>query len=162
MKNYGTALMVKWSDIHLEAIEKREKGFEERMHQLGENVKTISVPAAPSEAEAAKLISNMVKSNEVATVLFATNADWGMLFANYLKKNPLGVDVITIDFTRDMADYIRDGLICFAVSQRNSLWGSLTLENLSKSFSGSALEKYQDTGSFEVNRGNYAIYAGRA
>jgi len=162
MKGSGAALLVQWSDIKISAIEQREKGFEDRMKQLGETCRRVPVPGAPSVEEADKIIGKMLRDNPDATVLFATNADWGMLFAKYIKKHSTSITLVTIDFTKEMSDYIRDGYLNFAVAQRNFVWGTLTLEGLSKIFSGGKMEKYNDTGSYEVNRSNYAIYANRA
>lgn len=161
LEGKGTALIGIWSDVHISAIEQREEGFIRELQGSGTEVRKINIPCAPSASEAEQIISSMLKENPEAKLIYATNADWGLLYGEYFSRHNMDKIVITIDYVKEMKNYIRDGYIHYAIAQRNFVWGSLALKGLADVFDGNPMNKYNDTGSYEVNRNNYTIYENR-
>jgi len=161
MGGKGLALVGAWSDLQIKAIKQREDGFLQEMQRAGVPAKKIAIPSSPSEAEAENIISQMLRDNPQATLLYATNADWGNLFGKYFLKHKLNITVVTIDFVKEMTEFIKKGTIHHAIAQRNFVWGSLSLEGLAETFEGKTMKKYNDTGSYEVNKNNISIYENR-
>jgi len=78
-----------------------------------------------------------------------------------MNKHHPGIKVVTVDFTKDIADHMRKGNIHTAIAQRPFLWGSMTLELLVDVFAGKPVNKYTDTGTYEVNMNNIQIFEQR-
>lgn len=152
LKGKGTVLAGILSDVHNLAIKHREEGFIKELQGSGIEVKKISIPCSPSAQEAEQIISNMLTENPNAELIYATNADWGLLFGEYFSKYKIDKIVITIDFVKEMISYIKNGYIHYAVAQRNFVWGSLALKGLADVFDGKTMNKYNDTGAFEVSK----------
>ncbi len=150
-----------WSDTHLDMVEARAKGFIERAKAAGLDVVTYDIPGEPAtEEEAAHYIDGLLSAHPDIDGVFATNVAWGLHYGEYRKRHPeKKFSVVSVDFTKAMIPYIRDGYIDDGIAQRNAVWGGLSLQMLSDAAAGKAVEKQQDTGTFAVNRANLDIYA---
>lgn len=162
LNNEGEVIVGMWSDYKLPTIEERAEGF---LKEVAKNsnikVNKVDVVGEPSEAEAEKIISKMLKDYPAAKLVFATNVGWGLAYARYMNKHHPGIKVVTVDFTKDIADHMRKGNIHTAIAQRPFLWGSMTLELLVDVFAGKPVNKYTDTGTYEVNMNNIQIFEQR-
>lgn len=159
MGKEGKILVLEWSDVIIQAIKEREEGFlKEIRNHSGIIAKKIPVPSSPSPSDAEKLLDKIFAAEPEVKLVFTTNGDWGVLLADYLKKRKSSIKIVTIDFTREMVEYIKNEEIHVAIAQRNFLWGTLAMESLIKTMSGKVVEKYNDTGAFEVKAANVFLH----
>lgn len=162
LNNEGEVIVGMWSDYKLPTIEERAEGF---LKEVTKNSKIkankVDVVGEPSEAEAEKIISKMLKDYPSANLVFATNVGWGLAYARYMNKHHPAIKVVTVDFTKDIAEHMRKGNIHAAIAQRPFLWGSMTLELLADVFAGKPVNRYTDTGTYEVNLNNIQIFEQR-
>ncbi len=157
----GKVAIGMWSDTHLDMVEARAKGFIDRAKAAGLEVVEYDIPGEPSEEEAQKYIEGLLEKHPDIKGVFATNVAWGLHYGEYLKRHPdKDFAVVTVDFTKGMIPYIREGYISDGIAQRNAIWGSTALEMLSDHLAGKPVDRYRDTGTFAVNRANLDIYAG--
>lgn len=157
----GTAAIGHWSDVKLETIEKRAKGFVERIRQAS-NVKLceFDILSAPSPEQADSIIDKMLEQEPDIDVFFASDFEWGMHYARYLEKHPGRFKLVVVDFADETAVYIRKGIINCAIAQRQALWGSMPIEILADSFAGKkGRDEFIDTGTYEINKNNIDIFA---
>ena len=159
MGSSGKAAIIKWKDNLIETVEERYQGIMDVLSKTGIEVYNISGPGEPTEQEAAACIENVLSAHPDITMFCATNVGWGLAFARYLKKNRSDIRLVTVDFTDDVASYMKDGYIDAATAQKPELWGSMTLKKMQDVFHGKKLEKAIDTGTYEVNPGNMNIYS---
>lgn len=157
----GSVTILTWNSGKIESIEQRSQGFIEELANSGINVHQFSAPSEPSADAAQTYISDLLKKFPDTQILFATNVGWGMNFARYIKTNQLKQKVVTIDFTKEMESYVKEGIIASAISQRPASWGTLTLEKMHDVFEGKTVEKIIDTGTYEVNPFNLQIFTTR-
>lgn len=162
LKNQGEVIVGLWSDSHISSIDNRAKGFIEEL-RLDSNIKVheVSINSDPSFEEAEIIISKMLKQYPETKLVFSTNVGWGLLYAKYIKKHQSNLKVITMDFTKDIENAIKEGSISSAIAQRAFSWGTTSLNFLDKIFQGKPVQKYVDTGTYEVNLSNIKIYEGR-
>lgn len=160
--NQGEVIVGMWSDNKLASIEERAEGF---LKEIGTNsniiVHKVGVIGEPTEAEADKIISKMLKDYPNTKLVYATNVGWGLAYAKYMDKYHPNINVVTVDFTKEIANHMKKGNIKAAIAQRPSVWGSVTLEILVDVFAGKSVEKYKDTGTYEVNMNNIQIFEQR-
>lgn len=158
----GEIAVVRWSEGIIETIEDRTNGAYETMK--GSNIKTYEFygPGEPTEAEAEKCISDVLKAHPGIDVLYATNVGWGIACARYIKKHRPSVKLVTVDFTDTIADYMKAGCVSAAIAQRPETWGALTLERMQDVFEGKTIPKVIDTGTYEVNPANMMIYTNQS
>jgi ABC-type sugar transport system substrate-binding protein len=151
-----------WSDSKMDTIEQRAEGFIQGM-QDEPNVKLhkIDVLGEPSEEDAERIIDKMLKDYPLVKLVYATNVGWGLAYAKYLEKHPSKFKVVTIDFTKEVAKYMKQGYVNIAIAQRPFAWGSVTLETLADVFEGKKVSNYTDTGTYEVNNNNIQIFEQR-
>lgn len=162
MSGQGEVVVGLWSDSHIGSIENRAMGFiEELKRNSGIKVNEVNIKSEPSYKEAEEIISNMLKMHPNTKLVFATNVGWGLLYAKYVETHHLNLKVITMDFTKDIQAAIKKGYITSAISQRAFSWGTLSLGILDDVYHGKSVNKYTDTGTFEVNLSNLKIYEGR-
>lgn len=162
LKNEGEVIIGLWTDYKLPTIEERAEGFlKEVTKDSNIKVNKVDVVGEPSEAEAERIIDKMLKDYPNTKVLFSTNVGWGLAYARYMSKHNLDINVVTVDFTKEIANYMRKGHIHTAIAQRPFLWGSMTLELLVDIFDGKQVKKYTDTGTYEVNMQNIDIFEQR-
>lgn len=162
LNNEGEVIIGLWSDYKMPTIEQRAEGFlKEITNESNIKVNKVDVVGEPSEAEAERIIDKMLRDYPNTKLLFSTNVGWGLAYARYLSKHNLNIDVVTVDFTKEIADYMRRGFIHTAIAQRPFLWGSMTLEILADVFNGKQVKKYTDTGTYEVNINNIEIFEHR-
>lgn len=162
LNNQGEALVGLWTDVHVDSIENRAKGFIDGLKTTSTiKVNEVGIKSNLSFEDAEKSISAMLEQYPKTKLFFATNVGWGIHYASYLKKHKLDYKVITMDFTNDVKGAIREGLISSAIAQRTFSWVPLSLEIADKLFAGETVQKYIDTGTYEVNLSNLKIYENR-
>lgn len=159
MGNQGEVIVNTWSDIQIAAIEDRRIGFIEEIQRNSHiEVHEMPVNSTDSVIEAEKTVETMLRKVPNARFIFLTNNEWGIIVANYIRKHKSDIQVITIDFTKDIQNAMRDGLIHYAIGQRAYAWGSMSIDSLDKSFKNQPVKKYVDTGTYEANPQNMDIY----
>lgn len=159
MGNQGEVIVNTWSDIQIAAIEDRRIGFIEEIQQNSHiHVHEMPVNSGDSVSEAEKTIESMLRKVPDARFIFLTNNEWGVIVANYIRKHRSNIQVITIDFTKEIQNAMRDGFIHFAIGQRAYSWGSMSIDFLDKSFHNKPVKKYVDTGTYEANPQNMNVY----
>jgi methyl-accepting chemotaxis protein/ABC-type sugar transport system substrate-binding protein len=159
MGSQGEVIVNAWADTRISAIEDRRNGFVQEIKKNTKiDVHEVPVNSQPSPEEAERTIRSMLASYPNARFVFLTNCDWGILSANYMKKYHPNIEVITVDFTKDIQNLMSEGLIHYALGQRNYSWGSMAFNFLDKNFNKKPVQKYVDTGTYEVNRQNINIY----
>lgn len=160
--NKGEVIVGMWADNKLDSIEKRAEGFiSELQNEQNIKINKVDVVGEPSEEEAEKIISKMLNDNPNVDLVFSTNVGWGLAYGKYFDKHPKNIKVVTVDFTKDVSNYMRKGKITAAIAQRPFIWGSVTLELLADIFDGKDVKKYTDTGTYEVNMNNIQIFEQR-
>lgn len=162
LNNKGEIILGMWSDNKMDTIEKRAEGFIKEI-QTEQNIKInlIDVAGEPEEEEADRIIDQMLKEHPDTELFYATNVGWGLAYGRYFEKHPRDVKVVTVDFTKDIANYMKKGKITAAIAQRPFAWGSLTLNLLSDVFEDKQISKVHDTGTYEVNMNNIQIFEQR-
>ena len=121
-------------------------------------VHEVPVMSKQTQQEADVAIKNMLADYPNAKVVFMTNVDWGVLMAGYVRRYRPDVEVVTIDFTREIQEIMSDNSLQYAIGQRNYSWGTMSFDFLNKHFNHRPVERYVDTGTYEVNRQNINIY----
>lgn len=162
INNEGEVIVGLWSDNKIASIEKRAEGFmKELKSNSNVNVVTEFIPGEPTDQEAEVIIKEILKKHPNAKLIFTTNVGWGLKYGKYIKKYSDDIKVLTVDFTKEIAELIRKKDISSAIAQRSFAWGTLSLEFLVDIFNNKNVEKYTDTGTYEVNLGNIDIYENR-
>lgn len=162
LNHHGKIVVGCWSDNKMDTIEERANGFIQEIERGSDiELHKINIPGGPDEAEAEKMIDQMIRDYPDVDLVYATNVGWGLLYAKYLEKHRADFKVLTVDFTKDVAAYMKKGFISTAIAQRPFAWGSVTLEMLSDVFEGKKVERYKDTGTYEVNINNLQIFEQR-
>lgn len=162
LNNKGEVIIGMWKDYKLASIEERAEGFLKEVVN-GSNIKVhqVEVMGEPSPEEAEKVIDKMLKTYPETKLVYATNVGWGLAYARYVAKYRPNIQVVTIDFTKDVAEHMKKGNIKAAIAQRPFVWGSVPLEMLVDVFAGKQVAKYTDTGTYEVNANNLQIFEQR-
>lgn len=159
LNNKGEVVVGMWIDNKLESIEKRAEGFlKEVINNSNIKVNKVDVIGEPTEEEANNIINRVLKKYPNTNLVYATNVAWGLAYAKYINKYNLDIKVVTVDFTEDVAKLMHKGSIDVAIAQRPFAWGSVTLELLQDVFEGKKVNKYIDTGTYEVNSNNIKIF----
>ena len=163
MGGEGEAAIGIWSDTKMDAIEDRAAGFIEEMGRTpGVKLHKFSVMGSPKNDDVNRVVKDLIAEHPDVKLIFTTNIDWGAEVAEYLRLHgELDLKLVTVDFTKEIISYVRNGQISAAIAQRPVLWGSTPLEMLNKVYDGSTVEKTRDTGTYEVNAGNLDIFAKR-
>ncbi len=159
MGNKGDVIVNTWSDVQISAIEDRKKGFIEELGRKSDiQVHEMPVASNTTTAESESIFDSMLRQVPDAKFVFLTNCEWGLIFANYMRKRRPDIQVISMDFTKDIQNAMKEGLVHYAVGQRAYCWGSMSIEFLDKCFGNKPVKKYVDTGTYEVNVQNMNIY----
>ena len=163
MGGEGEAAIAVWSDTKMDAIEDRANGFIEEMgREAGVKLHKFPVMGSPKNDDVSRVMKDLLTEHPDLKLVFTTNIDWGAEIAEYLRLHgEIDVKLVTVDFTKEIISYVRNGQISAAIAQRPVLWGSTPLEMLNKVYDGSTVEKTRDTGTYEVNAGNLDIFAKR-
>lgn len=159
MGNQGEVIVNTWTDTYISAIDNRKNGF---IQELGRNtnitVHEVGVKSKLFDNEIERSVGAILSAAQGARFIFLTNCEWGLYVAEYIKKHRSGIQVITIDFTKEIQQAMSEGHIHYAMGQRAYSWGSMAIDFIDKSFSGKQVNKFIDTGTYEVNRQNMNIY----
>lgn len=158
----GSVVMGKWNDVHIECIEQRGVGFARGMKDCPNiQLHTVSIPANPSEAEADRIIEEILRRHPDLEVFYSTNIDWAIHYCRYKEKYGVNYKIVTIDFVRSLRDEVKSGSIDSCISQRPFVWGEKSIKALSDATNGKSVEKYMDTGTFEINASNIDVFIKR-
>ncbi len=163
MGGEGEAAIGIWSDTKMDAIDDRAEGFIEEMGKTaGIKLHKFAVKSSPGNDDVNRIVKDLLAEHPDLKLIFTTNIDWGAEMAEYLRlHSEIDLKLVTIDFTKEIIGYVRNGQISAAIAQRPVLWGSTPLEMLNKVYDGDRVEKTRDTGTYEVNAGNLDIFAKR-
>ncbi|KOF56546.1 hypothetical protein AGR56_07215 [Clostridium sp. DMHC 10] len=136
LNNQGEVVVGLWSDMKISSIEKRAEGFIDELKK-NSNIKvyTKSISSSPSEEEMKKLMVFINKEHPNVQLVYATDANWGVAYGNYVKKHHPKFEVLTVDFTKNIANLIRSENIKAAIAQRAFSWGDMALAFLVDIFS---------------------------
>lgn len=158
----GSIILGKWNDIHIEAINKRADGFIQGISKYDNiDLNVVSIPADPTEEEAEEIIKTMVQKYPDTDLFYSTNVDWAVHYARYFKKHGLNKKLITIDFIMSLRKEVEEGIINTCMSQRPFVWGEKAIKALNDACAGREVEKYSDTGTFEINKNNIDVFIKR-
>lgn len=158
MGNHGEVIVNTWSDMFISAIEDRKAGFIKEIKKNSKiEIHEAPVHGKPSGSEK-QAFDKILHNYPNARFIFLTNCEWGIAFAHYKKEYKPDIQVITVDFTKEIQKSMNDGLIQYAIGQRAYSWGSMSIDFLDKSFKNKPVKKYVDTGIFEINQQNLNIY----
>ena len=151
-----------WSDINKTIIQDRAKGFtDEITNDTGIKAVTVALPANPPDEEAERCIKKVLDDHPDADLVYATNLMWGLRFAKYFKHHRVGKKLITFDCDKEMGKYIQEGIVQFAIAQRQFVWGEVAVRWMVDAINGKEIPKYEDTGTYIVNKSNLSIFAKR-
>lgn len=153
-----TVTMIRWRNSEIQSIQQRAEGFLEELRGSDITVQQYYAPSEPSPDEVHHILTDLLKTYPMTKLLFATNVGWGYQFANYVKKQRIDIKVVTVDFTKELEPFVRDGIIQAAIAQRPASWGTLTLEKMHDVFDEKPVDKVIDTGTYEVNPFNLQIF----
>ncbi len=154
----GEVIVSSWAGVKMKSLESRIAGFMEELKKEGIRVNKLDVSGGTSESEIANIMKRIQKEYPNVKLIYANEINWGMAYGNYVKKYPTDIKVITVDYNRDVLSQIKGGGIHAAIAQRAFAWGSMSLDFLVDIFQGKSVVKYTDTGTFEVNKNNLALY----
>lgn len=158
----GTVLLGKWQDIHIEAIDQRAKGFIQGISRYRDiSLHEVSVPSNPTIEEAERIIKKMLQDYPHTDLFYSTNVDWAKHYANYFRKFNIRKKIITIDFIKGMRKDVEEGIVSSCISQRPFVWGEKVVKAINDACMGKEVEKYVDTGTFEINKNNIDIFIKR-
>lgn len=160
MEGKGEAAIIKWKDNLIETVEDRYRGAMDVLKGTDIVVHNIIGPGEPSEQEAEQCIDSVLREHPNISMFCATNVGWGLAFARWKKNHHSNIRLVTVDFTDDVADLMKEEYIDAAIAQKPESWGGTTLQRMRDVFSGKKIEKVLDTGTYEVNPANMNIYAG--
>lgn len=162
LHNKGTAIYGKWKDVHIESIEQRGEGFREGLSNYpGITMHTAHIPANPTLEEAETIIHQLLREHPETSVFFATNVDWALHYLRYKKKHNSDYKIVTIDFVKSLSNEVRNGVISSCISQRPFVWGEMAIKALVDATEGKQVNKYMDTGTFEINGHNIDVFMNR-
>ncbi|WP_105617048.1 substrate-binding domain-containing protein [Vallitalea okinawensis] len=158
----GTVVMGKWNDVHIECIEQRGQGFADGVKGYPNiQLETVSIPANPTEAEADSIIEGILRKHPDLELFYSTNIDWAIHYCRYKEKYGANYKIVTIDFIKSLRDEVKSGLIDSCISQRPFVWGEKSIKALSDAINGKSVDKYMDTGTFEINASNIDVFIKR-
>ncbi len=158
----GEVIVGEWTDVKIQAIDDRAIGFIDTLKKSPKiTVHRCGIPSGPSQSEADQIIANMLTEYPNTKLIYASNCDWGIRYANYFSRNKRDIKILVVDLTKSISEYLRKGQVDNIISQRAFSWGSLAIEMLADVKLGKKVEKYIDTGTFEVNAENLHLYSKR-
>jgi len=158
----GEVIVGEWTDVKIQSIEDRALGFIDRISKNPNvTVHKVGILSGPSQMEADQMISRMLKDYPNAKLIYASNCDWGERYASYFSRNKKNIKVLAVDLTKTMAEQLKKNHVDTIISQRAFSWGSLAIEMFADVKLGKKVDKYVDTGSFEVNASNLDLYSKR-
>ena len=162
LKNKGKVITNVWSDVKKSIIQDRAKGFNDEINNIsGMKSVIIGLPADPSDAESEVHIRKILSDNPDVSLIYSTNLMWGLRFAKYFKKNKIDKKLITFDCDKEMGRYIEEGIVQAAITQRQFVWGEIAVKWLVDAMQGKDIPKYEDTGTYEVNKSNLKVFEKR-
>jgi methyl-accepting chemotaxis protein/ABC-type sugar transport system substrate-binding protein len=162
LDNKGKVITNIWSDIKKSIIQERANGFLDEIKTIpGMKSVLVGLPADPSDAESEVQIRKVLGDNPDAGLIYTTNLMWGLRFAKYFKKYKVDKKLITFDCDKEMAGYIQEGIVQSAIAQRQFVWGEVAVKWLVDAIHGKETPKYEDTGTYEVNKNNLKIFEKR-
>jgi len=154
----GEVIVNTWSDMQISAIENRKNGFiQELQKHTSIKIHEVPVHSKPSHDEQ-KTLDAILHKYPAARLIYLTNCEWGLAAARYMEANHADIQVMTIDFTKEIQDAMSKGVIHYAMGQRAYSWGSMAISFIDKNIHNKQVNKYIDTGTYEVNQQNMNIY----
>lgn len=162
LNNQGEVIVGIWSNVRINSIHKRAEGFIDELEK-NSNIKvhTMEIPSSPSEEELNRIAEYIRNNHPAVKLVFSTDAIWSVAYGRYIRKHKPGFDVLTVDLTKEIAELIKSGDIKASIAQRAFSWGTMALECLVDVFQGKPVAKYANTGTYEVNISNIAVYEKR-
>ncbi len=158
MGNQGEVIVNTWADMHITAIENRKTGFIEEIRK-NSKIEVFETPVHSKPiGDEKNTFDTILRKYPNARFIFLTNCEWSVAFAEYSRKYHPRIQVITVDFTKEIQKAMREGLIHYAIGQRAYSWGSMSISFIDKNFNNKPVKKYIDTGTYEVNQQNMSIF----
>ncbi len=160
--NRGTVLTNVWSDVRKTIIHDRAQGFIDVIRGIpGMKVIKVEIPSDPPDVEAEVIIHRLFAEHPETDLVYSTNLMWGLRFARYYRKFGVKKKLITFDCDRQLVEFLKDGTVQVAISQRQFAWGEVAVRWLVHAMAGKKIPDYEDTGTYEVNRRNYLTFEKR-
>ena len=158
----GSVAIGIWSDIKIASIESRGTSLAKALRETTSiRANLIDIPSEPTEQAIETYLADIRRVDPSTDIIFTTNVNWGTALGEYVADHDIGMDIVTVDFTSHIADFIESGYVRTAIAQRAFIWGNKPLELLADLYKGKEIPNYIDTGVYEVDAGNVGIYKNR-
>ncbi len=140
------------------ALQERYKGFAAALAKHP-GMKVVSkVDQNDSDlSKARQKLEEMLRTVDF-DVLFLVNSEVGELAAEIWQARKLDKKLIVLSTSKKITDAVGDGYVSSQIVQRNTVWGEKAVMYIHRLWNGEHVDSYEDTGMYEINYSNKAVF----
>jgi len=120
-------------------------------------IDTIQMKGTDSK-ETEDNLRSLLQKNETADLLYVVTDESSLIAAKLLKKLEKKIKLVCISNSKEVMNYIKEGYVSSQFCIRNELWGTLLVRRLLEATRGKVIPQFEDTGCYEINKGNVIVF----
>ena len=144
----------------LATVQKRYEGFRKAVDAKS-NIRfedKIEMPGTNLQ-ETEEQLRKLLNRNPDADLLYVVTDESSLVAAKLLKKLAAPIKLVCIANSKEVTDYVKEGVVTAQFCLRSKLWGALLVRRLLEAAQGKKIPEFEDTGCYEVNRENVKVFS---
>lgn len=140
------------------ALQERYKGFAAALGQYPGIHIVSKIDQMDSDlTKARQKIEELIRNTDF-DLLYLVNSEVGELAAEIWQAKKLDKKLIVLSTSKKITKAVGSGIVSSQIVQRNTIWGEKAVMYLHRMWSGEAVDSYEDTGMYEINYSNKAVF----
>jgi ABC-type sugar transport system substrate-binding protein len=109
-------------------------------------------------AKTRRIIEEMIRQHPDFDLIYFVTGDAGEVAMDIWQEKRLSQKIVVLSKSDKLTQGVKAGIISSEIAQRNELWGEMGVKMMNKIFRGERVAEYHDTGMYEINQANVAIF----
>lgn len=140
-------------------VKKRYQGFMDYIKR-NSDIEVIETreQADTDMAKTRRIIEEMIRQHPDFDLIYFVTGDAGEVAMDIWQEKRLSQKIVVLSKSDKLTQGVKAGIISSEIAQRNELWGEMGVKMMNKIFRGERVAEYHDTGMYEINQANVAIF----
>ena len=131
---------------------KKFKDIKVVTYEMPENIVT------GDNVDYADKLKNILKENPDFDLYYGMSPSFAIGVAKYFNQIKLKKKIVVYGVVPEVVELVKLGIVDTAIGLRQFLWGERLVKYINDAIKGKTIPKYDDTGTYELNKNNYTIF----
>ncbi|MDP4090849.1 MAG: substrate-binding domain-containing protein [Bacillota bacterium] len=150
-------IVISASTDYNENMRERINGFKKVVEKYPD-LKVVDIQVNAEEEDRPKALKDMLRKHEDTSCIAYLDYLGAQAIEKLLKETTINAKIIGFDLNDESMRMLKNGKMDSVIVQRPKIWGELSVKRLNDLVSGKQVPKFEDAGTYEINKKNISMY----